>query len=598
MRRVVVRWIGALALGAMVAAGSSQGNLLEGLTRPAPYRAARVSSYDRTGGNADALSGVQPGETAVLADLEGPGMITHIWITIGAERWHGRKIVLRMFWDGEDDPSVLVPLNDFFCMGHGLEAPMWSVPITTTADGRARNCFFQMPFNRRARIEITNEGLEPIGAFYYYVDYRKYDKPFDDPLYFHARYRQEYPARKGERYLICEARGRGHYVGTVFSVESCSDGWWGEGDDRFFIDGETTPSLHGTGSEDYLNDAWGTWKGSSPFYGCSIHEGQPYIYPNGTRYTSYRFHITDPIPFRESLRFDIEHYGAGVVDGQPHGFIERFDNVSSVAFWYQTEPHMPMEPLPPVDERLPAEAAEEKALLGFLRRAREPQNKDSIRALRGAYADLITSESQARHRPLLRVRMAAAELAAGHPGKAREILKDELEPFAHRSVVRELADAAAGLLGEGLTSASVLLVPWEDGSVLQTVKEGRKAVITSVSERKSHIYFALPEDSPLRGTEGDVVLRITWYSEEGRDNGFVVHYDSALQEDGMAGAYRESESLGRSTGPGWQTSEVRLPRALLAGRQNGRADFRISDTDGRDDIIGAIQVERPSPEAR
>ena len=429
MRRVVCRWIGTTALVAVAASGTSGNNLLEELTRPVSYRAGRVSSFDRTGGNNDALSGIRPGETAVLADIEGPGMITHIWITVGAERWHGRKIVLRMFCDDEQDPSVLTPLNDFFCMSHGLEAPMWSLPITTTADGRARNCFFQMPFNRRARIEITNEGLEPIGAFCYFIDYWKYGRLFEDPLYFHARYRQEYPARKGEHYLICEARGRGHDVGTVFFVESRSEGWWGEGDNRFFIDGETTPSLHGTGTEDYLSDAWGTWKGSSPFYGCSIHELNPYIYPDSPRYTSYRFHIADPIPFRESLRFDIEHYGAGVVNGQLVGFIERFDNLSSVAFWYQTEPHMPMEPLPPVDERLPAEAAEEKVPLGFLRRAREPQNEESIQSLRSSYTDLISRASQGRFHSLIQRRMAVAELAAGHPGKAGSLCRMRLFPL-------------------------------------------------------------------------------------------------------------------------------------------------------------------------
>ena len=319
------------------------------------FRAARASIYDRAGGNGDALSGLQPGQTAVLADLEGPGMITHIWFTISAEKWHGRLIVLRMYWDDEPDPSVLSPVNDFFCMGHGVEAPLWSVPVVTTAGGRARNCFFKMPFNRRARIEITNEGTEPINALYYQIDYRKYDHPFKHAAYFHARYRQDYPTLSDGNYLICSARGRGHFVGTVLSVESLSQGWWGEGDDRFFIDGELLPSLHGTGTEDYLCDAWGVWKGSSPYYGTPIHGGTNYL--ADSRYTSYRFHIEDPVPFRESLLVEIEHMGVGSVNGASTGYAKRADNWSSVAYWYQTEPHDPMEPLAPADERLPNEAA-------------------------------------------------------------------------------------------------------------------------------------------------------------------------------------------------------------------------------------------------
>lgn len=343
-----------LMLSATALAAEPQAGMLDGLPNlPTGYRAARISSYDRSGGNRDALSGIKPGESHVIADIQGPGMITHIWVTIAAEKLCGRKIVLKMFWDGENDPSVLTPINDFFCMGHGLDAPMWSIPVTTTAGGRARNCFFRMPFNKSARIEITYEGSEPIGAFYYYVDYRKYNKPFENVGTFHARYRQEYPAVSGRNYLICSAKGHGQYVGTVLSIESHREGWWGEGDDRFFIDGETTPSMHGTGSEDYLCDAWGIWKGSSPFYGTTIYEGD---YTTGTRFTSYRWHISDPIPFQKSLKMEIEHMGVGLRNGKVNGYMERSDNMSSVAFWYQSEPHEPMDPLPPVEQRLPDEA--------------------------------------------------------------------------------------------------------------------------------------------------------------------------------------------------------------------------------------------------
>jgi len=573
---------------------ATPGDLLSGLTLPMDdFRAARVSSYDKTGGNKDALTDIAPGQTVVLADLEGPGMISHIWITISAEKYHGRTIVLRMFWDDEPDPSVLTPINDFFCMGHAKQAAMWSLPITTTANGRARNCFFHMPFNRHARIEITNEGLKPVGAFYYYIDYRKYEKPFRDPLYFHARYRQEYPAEKGSHYLICSARGRGHFVGMNYSIESHGEGWWGEGDDRIFIDGESTPSFHGTGSEDYLCDAWGIWPGSSPFYGCSIHEGYPHGYPDDTRYTSYRFHIADPIPFRKSLVFEMEHYGVGEKNGHRSGYTERQDNLSSVAYWYQTEPHAPMEPLPSVDMRLPDEAKEEKQLLGFLRRAGEPQNSESIGALRTEFDALRSDpENSARQIPLA-VAMATAELNFGDNEKAHTLLEDYFNPFPLRSVVPLLDDLSAktGAM-MALTPTTPLLVPWEDGSIGRAEREGRPCIITDQSDRKPHVYFSFPEHSPLHNIDDTVVLRIHYYSEGRTSDTLAIDYDSFYSND-LSGFYRVTRAVEKPAEAGWYTADVECPRARFNGHQNGRSDFRITNMDDGDECIGRIEVIKP-----
>jgi hypothetical protein len=562
---------------------------LEVLTQPtAGFTAQRVSSYDVTGDNSDAFSGIAPGETRVLAEIDGPGMITHIWCTINAEDFYGRKVVLRMFWDDEEDPSVLSPLNDFFCMGHGIDAPLASLPVTTTAAGRAKNVYFKMPFNRKARIEITNEGLDAIGAFYFYIDYRKYEKPLDGALYFHARYRQEYPAKAGEDYLVCSAKRRGHYVGTVLSYESNYAGWWGEGDDKFYIDGETTPSLHGTGTEDYLNDAWGIWKGSSPFYGTSIFEGTPYIYPKDTRYTSYRFHITDMIPFKDSLRFTVEHYGVGPVEGGGEsGFMERFDNISSVAYWYQDEPHTPMEALPPVHERLPREAKSHSDLLKFIFEARQPHTVETIKGIREQYAAVADSPTTASYAPRLTAVMASAEISAGNNKAAMALLRDSVSPFVSRDIARE--PGIPTLLGERITSFTPLLVKVDDGAVNHIEINGKPAVQTDYDNKSHYIYFAVPGDSPLRNGKTDLELEITYFSTGKEGDTFRVHYDaSAAAED--ADAYKSSEAVIKSAARGWHTVRVKLPGATLSGKQNAKADFRISDERDGAEIVGSVDV--------
>ncbi len=323
---------------AALAAAYAQG-LLQGLATAQDYRSARVSSYDRSGGNKDSLT-LRPGETAVLADLKGPGAIHHIWVTIAAEPFYGRKLVLRMYWDGETSPSVEAPVGDFFGVGHGLNRNLRSLPINNSSEGRARNAYWAMPFARSARVTVTNEGKQEVPAFYYYIDYRQAaGLPAGTPT-FHAQYRQEFPVVPGRNYLILEARGRGHYVGCSLNVLQKGSGWWGEGDDMIFVDGEAAPSLHGTGSEDYFSDAWGMREGHGLFYGCPLQEED---FQAGSKASVYRFHIPDPVPFRESIRVTIEHGHAN----------DRADLVSSTAFWYQAEPHQAFPALPAVEIRLP-----------------------------------------------------------------------------------------------------------------------------------------------------------------------------------------------------------------------------------------------------
>lgn len=324
--------------------------MLNGLPDLKDYKAMRNSSTDPNfEGNGDARP-IAPGGTLTLAELQGPGKIVHIWFTIADnERFYGKKLVLKMYWDGEKTPSVESPINDFFIQGHGMDLKVNSLPIRVTADGKGRNCYFVMPFRKSARIEVTNEGKEPYGALYWYIDWQKYKKLPDNTATFHAKYRQEFPCVSGKDYLILNAVGKGHYVGCNLSVRCLEPSWWGEGDDRFYIDGEVKPSISGTGSEDFFCDGWGLREMDGLFYGCPLMEGLDTY----NRTTAYRFNIQDPIPFSKSLKVTIEHKGARIFpDGTVNGYLERADDFSSVAYWYQIEPHVEFTKMPPVEQRL------------------------------------------------------------------------------------------------------------------------------------------------------------------------------------------------------------------------------------------------------
>lgn len=207
-------------------------------------RSMRASSCDPDlHGNRNRWS-LEPGESAVIADLEGPGVVTYIWFTLStAERNWGRYIALRMYWDGDWDPAVEAPLGDFFANGNAMHAPVNSVPVQVSSQGRAFNCFWPMPLRESARIVVTNESEKNIRSFYFYVDWIKLNRLPGNTAYFHAQYRQEYPGETNEEYTVFEGEGQGYYVGTVFSAILRRPNWFGEGDDRFYIDGEEFPSI-------------------------------------------------------------------------------------------------------------------------------------------------------------------------------------------------------------------------------------------------------------------------------------------------------------------------------------------------------------------
>lgn len=333
------------------------------LTVQQTYILHRASSADPKGANDD-FRHVAPGATETVLNIDGPGEISHIWFTIADnEPYHLKRIVLRIYWDDEQNPSVEAPIGDFFGLGLG-EYHSWQSEMLSVGSVKSLNSFFPMPFARHARVTVTNEGQEPINSLYYNIDYRTYEHPLPQgTLYFHAEYRQSQPNHGWttdwksngdpqvndkpnldgkDNYVWFEAKGHGQYVGVTMSVLQNQDQWWGEGDDMFFIDGAKLPSITGTGTEDYFLGAWDF--GGEPFsYGLY---GAPVVGTElaGGRSSVYRFHLDSPIPFTKSFKATIEHGHANA----------RSDNYYSVGYWYQAEPHEPFPPLPPVEQRLPA----------------------------------------------------------------------------------------------------------------------------------------------------------------------------------------------------------------------------------------------------
>lgn len=330
-------------------------------------RTLRSSTFDRTGGNMD-MRVVQPGETLPLLEAEGAGCVRHIYWTYilvqpEARAQLFRNFILRMYWDGEQSPSVETPLGDFFGVCGGQPRPMRSLGLTVNPGGLEQpdtswgfNCYFPMPFSNGARIELTNEGDTGI-AVWVHVDHELYDRT---PAWmaragrFHASFNRRNPTTPtldtginldgAENYVILDTEGRGALAGYVVTVDNRKGGWWGEGDDMVFVDGERwPPSYHGTGSEEIFGGgACPNVEYTNPYTGFHLVEnayGDPWYGKNGL----YRLFVHDPIRFQEHLRVTLEHGHAN----------DLANDYSSVAFWYQQEPHAPFAPLPPPEARLP-----------------------------------------------------------------------------------------------------------------------------------------------------------------------------------------------------------------------------------------------------
>lgn len=324
---------------------------------------ARISSFDRTGANVDFFH-VDPGETLELANIEGAGCIRHVYFTIWPTEHYLRELVLRMYWDGETTPSVEVPFGDFF--GQGQERVRFFSSLMVTVNPGATgvggtvgfNSYFPMPFEKGARITLTNEGPHTNGAIWYHIDYEKLRHVDEAAGRFHAQWRRENPTTAigdkpnvtihdgkntdgNENYVILDAQGRGNLAGYFLNVDNIAGGWYGEGDDMIFIDGEPwPPSFHGTGSEEIFGGgACPNTEYAGPYTGFYLVGNRDFAGKVGM----YRFFVTDPIRFRESICVTIEH-------GHANNFANDY---SSTAFWYQVEPHAEFPALLPVAERIP-----------------------------------------------------------------------------------------------------------------------------------------------------------------------------------------------------------------------------------------------------
>jgi hypothetical protein len=296
---------------------------------------------------------VKAGQTITLADIDGSGLIEHMWMT-PTGNW--RLSILRMYWDGETDPSVEVPVGDFFAMGWGKYAPISSLAICVNP-GSAFNSYWPMPFRKKARITLENLDDKPM-VVYYQIDYSKDAVP-PDAAYFHAQFRRVNPIPYKQVYTILDGvDGKGQYVGTYLAWGVHNNGWWGEGEIKFFMDGDTQfPTINSTGTEDYFN-------GSYDFENQVSHQYEPFtspysglaqaikpdgLYQSQQRFGLYRWHIPDPIRFDHDLRVTIQDLG-----WQSGGrYLPLMDDISSVAYWYQTEPHKRFPALPDKDHLQP-----------------------------------------------------------------------------------------------------------------------------------------------------------------------------------------------------------------------------------------------------
>lgn len=297
---------------------------------------------------------IEPRQLVTLAEIEGPGVIQHIWNTVHPQWW--RRLVLRIYWDGEETPSVETPLGDFFCNGWCQRCNVSSLPIAVNPAG-GFNSYWPMPFRKSARVTLENLGDDPINGYYFQITYALTEVP-QDSAYLHAQWRRNNPLPYGEVHTLLEGvRGRGHYVGTYMAWGVNNNGWWGEGEIKFYMDGDDEfPTIAGTGTEDYFGGAWNFEhpKGeygvfSTPFLGVPQVLRPDGLYQAQQRFGMYRWHVMDPIRFEEDLRVTIQALGwRSSMEGRRR-YLPLQDDISSVAYWYQSEPHAPFPQLPDRD---------------------------------------------------------------------------------------------------------------------------------------------------------------------------------------------------------------------------------------------------------
>jgi hypothetical protein len=296
---------------------------------------------------------IEPKSTVTLAEIEGPGAIQHIWMTTHPQHW--RNLILRVYWDGEEEPSIQTPYGDFFCNGWMERCNVHSIPIAVNPAG-GFNSYWEMPFRKSARITLENLG-DDLSVLYYQFDYTLTSIP-DDAAYFHAHWCRSNPlAYKDVHTIVDHIQGHGHYVGTYIAWGVNNNGWWGEGEIKFFMDGDREfPTICGTGTEDYFGGAWNFEQPigqyapfNSPFSGLPQVIKPDGLYRSQQRFGMYRWHIMDPVRFEQELQITIQALGWRNRTDAGRRYLPLQDDIASVAYWYQTEPHIPHPPMPGKD---------------------------------------------------------------------------------------------------------------------------------------------------------------------------------------------------------------------------------------------------------
>ncbi|QOJ01760.1 MAG: DUF2961 domain-containing protein [Phycisphaeraceae bacterium] len=327
-----------------------------------PHCTAAASALGKGWKVRPCLRDVTPGQTIVLADITGPGVIQHVWFTVldAVQRW----LTIRVYYDGQAHPSIECPLGDFFCNGVDGNALIASLPIAVNPKG-GMNSYWPMPFRRSCRIEISNDGPSKINELFFQITYAEQDVPAE-AAYLHCSWRRSMTTRERPEHVILDGvAGAGHYVGTYVVWGQLSNGWWGEGEVKFFIDGDPhdAPTICGTGTEDYFGGAWGfvmdyqkdmtprTY--TTPFLGYAQANYMPtpttgqLMAPRVPTHALYRWHVPDPVRFQQDLRVTVQALG-----WWPNGkFQPLTDDIASTAWWYQTLPSRPLAPLPPIEAR-------------------------------------------------------------------------------------------------------------------------------------------------------------------------------------------------------------------------------------------------------
>ena len=292
------------------------------------------------------------GETVTIMDVNGPGMIQHIWMASEVS-WigNGRAGILRFYWDDEKEPSVEVPMTDFFAVGHDIFARVNSVAVIVNPTS-ALNCYWPMPFRKHAKITFTNEGDKDLGLLTYQITYAKVEIP-ENTGYFHAQWRKSTVNPANPDYTILDnVKGKGKYVGTFLSWTQLYSGWFGEGEVKFYLDGdEKFPTICGTGTEDYFCGSYGFPEIYTTAYVGNTLDNKNAADGGPRKWSLYRWHIMDPIFFNKDLRMTIQ--ALGWYNGKPEGYRPLADDIASVAYWYQVEPHNKFPILPEVKDRWP-----------------------------------------------------------------------------------------------------------------------------------------------------------------------------------------------------------------------------------------------------